>query len=693
MFFLLNNVQAQDTIVIKEIIVEGNALQNAIELQKEAIPSKIVISKKDISNFGNHTAGDVLKRMPRIFVQGPPSFNRNIMIAGLDKQFQSVLVDGNRPAGGEDYRDLKLDRIPVDMIDEIEIIYNPSVEYGGDAAAGVINIKLKETPEKRSYSANIAMANTSTHTGVNPEFNASYGDKLKKISFVTAYSYNRFNRENYNAITNGKISGSEDENIKVHIQGFTGTINYLISDRSILKYKYFFSDYAEDQSLLANIKLRTQGGLSLTADTSTNNIVRRLQSHLLQLSTSGNHWKWTNTVSYGQNYDSKIREQNQLKSIGSEVTLENEIQHNNEAILNSAFTCFLKKHRIKTGLRASDFRRIYNRLTYTKPGGAMFWSEVVDGSYDLWENRFGGYVADEFCIGNLEAEPALRLDYDTRRYETTSDKGNYEYISLNPSLHIKYSAAKDLFLKADLARQISRPPFNQQVPVDKIKNKKETIERGNKNLKPARLQTISLGTEKYFGNNSYLTVRGFYSIMRDLIESRQVGFDDKTIGGTGYRIIQAINVDSGLVYGADVDAHIEFLKSVTNKLSLNSNFSYLGSEVRDATSGNMRRLNEQPRWITNNSVDYFNSILKLQMNYIDKRFLAGGTDEGTLVNTLVYEPYMQWDARIKYFFKPYASIYLNACNIFDQHLKISQGDVRESETVGRDIRVGISMIF
>ena len=136
MFFLLNNVQAQDTIVIKEIIVEGNALQNAIELQKEAIPSKIVISKKDISNFGNHTAGDVLKRMPRIFVQGPPSFNRNIMIAGLDKQFQSVLVDGNRPAGGEDYRDLKLDRIPVDMIDEIEIIYNPSVEYGGDAAAG-----------------------------------------------------------------------------------------------------------------------------------------------------------------------------------------------------------------------------------------------------------------------------------------------------------------------------------------------------------------------------------------------------------------------------------------------------------------------------------------------------------------------------------------------------------------------------
>ena len=93
------------------------------------------------------------------------------------------------------------------------------------------------------------MANTSTHTGVNPEFNASYGDKLKKISFVTAYSYNRFNRENYNAITNGKISGSEDENIKVHIQGFTGTINYLISDRSILKYKYFFSDYAEDHRI------------------------------------------------------------------------------------------------------------------------------------------------------------------------------------------------------------------------------------------------------------------------------------------------------------------------------------------------------------------------------------------------------------------------------------------------------------
>ena len=75
--------------------------------------------------------------------------------------------------------------------------------------------------------------------------------------------------------------------------------------------------------------------------------------------------------------------------------------------------------------------------------------------------------------------------------------------------------------------------------------------------------------------------------------------------------------------------------------------------MRDATTGNLRRLNEQPQWITNGSLDYINLALKFQVsvgvNYVGERYIAGGTDEGTINNTLVYEPYMQWDGRVKYF--------------------------------------------
>ena len=86
-------VYAQSERRLNEILVEAQAETNAMEEQKKAVPAKIVISSRDLNNFGHHTVGDVLKRLPRIFVQGPPSFNRNIMMGGLDKQFQSVLTE------------------------------------------------------------------------------------------------------------------------------------------------------------------------------------------------------------------------------------------------------------------------------------------------------------------------------------------------------------------------------------------------------------------------------------------------------------------------------------------------------------------------------------------------------------------------------------------------------------------------
>ena len=64
-----------------------------------------------------------------------------------------------------------------------------------------------------------------------------------------------------------------------------------------------------------------------------------------------------------------------------------------------------------------------------------------------------------------------------------------------------------------------------------------------------------------------------------------------------------------------------------------------------------------------------------------------------ITNTLVYEPYMQWDGRVKYFFKPWGSVYVNATNIFNQQYQITQGAVHESEVVGMDARVGISLTF
>ncbi|WP_075589926.1 TonB-dependent receptor plug domain-containing protein [Labilibacter marinus] len=690
LIFALTVGHAQKVHHIKEVTVEAKAKTDAIEQQKESTPAKIVISSKELNNYGNHSVGDILKRLPRIFVQGPPSFNRNIMMGGLDKQFQSVLINGNRPAGGEDYRDLKLDRIPVEMVEEVEIIYNPPAEWGADAAMGVVNIKLKDAPDEKYFNANIALDHTSTKGSLNPDMSVTFGNSYEKLSFIASYSYNQFNRINLNTLSDGEISGTELDDINVKIHGFTGSLNYELNKNSKLKFETFYSDYNETLDFVADIKHRSDGSLNFTSDTASDTKIRRLHTQTLSYETKGSDWRWTNSLNFSQHFDKKDRWRLTAKSSGLTETLEDEDQQNSESVFRSDYRKILNKQTLKLGVRASGLWRDYSRMVYTKIHGNMFWDDITDGSYDLSEYRASAYATDEILLNKWQVVPSLRLDYDTRSYETIDDKGDFTYTSFNPSLHTKYQHNDKLFFKADVARQISRPPFNAQVPIDKIKHKKSTIERGNKDLLPSEAYTMGAGVEKYFENNSYITFRGFYSVMRDVIEKKNVGIDDNT----GYQVIQSVNVDSGLIWGLDVDLHLILLSYKKNELTLNSNLSWLGSEVRDASTSELRRLNEQPEYMTNSSLDYFNSGLKLQfslgVNHVGNRYIAGGTDEGTLIDAQVYQPYTQWDARLKYFFKPWGSVYVNAVNLFNEKIEIKQGAVTESEIVGRNIRVGLS---
>jgi len=681
---------------LKEITVEAESESKAIKKQKEALTANLVLGRKDINNFGHHAAGDVIKRMPRLVVVGPPSFNRNIMMAGLEKEFQSILIDGKRPAGGEDYRDLKLDRIPVDLIESIEIIYNPPASMGGDATIGLVDVKLKEAPDKKIISSDLSFDYNSTNPGFHPTFNITYGDKINKFSFIGSYSFNQFNRVNLNNLRDTAIDGIETEDIFVNINAFNIDFAYAIDSNSLIKYKTFFSRYYEELDFISDIKKTSEGDLNFTADTANDEKIRMLHTHSLSYTKKGKNFKWVNDINIAQHFDSKDRLRHQQKTDGLTITLEDEFQRNTESVLSSNLTINKQagntKHKIVSGIRFSGLWRNYDRLVYSKLYDHKYWDDETDGSYELNEYRASTYLSNEITVGKIGLQPAIRFDKDARSYTTQADTGNFNYTTLNPSLHTKYSL-NDWFLKADLARQIARPAFNLQVPVDKIKHKKSTIERGNPDLKPSTAWNIGVGVEKYYTNTSYVTLRGFYSIMRNVVETKDVGVDDLY----GYRILQSVNVDSGLVWGADINAHIKLLQMSANELSTNANVSWLGSEVRDPGTGELRRLNEQPKWISNATIDYLNTKIGMQfsvgVNYIGKREIAATTTEDTPVNALYYNPFTQWDARIKYFFSQWGSIYLNAINIFDEKVDLNQGTVNESEVIGRNFIVGLSMRF
>jgi outer membrane receptor for ferrienterochelin and colicin len=682
---------------LTEVLVEADAEKTAVKQQKEAGESKLVVSSKDLNNFGHHAAGDVLKRLPMVVMQGPPSFNRNIMMAGLDKKFQAILIDGERPAGGEDDRDLKLDRIPMDMIQSIEIIYNPSAAMGADATIGALNVVLKDAPDTKVIAADISFDNTSTKPGINPEFALTLGNKWGKWSALGVYSLNNFKRMNVNNITDGEMFGTENEELNVWIHGFTGTLAYKPDSTKTWKYRTFFSRYFETLDFLADIKRRTQGGLNTTADTANDDKLRILHSQTLSYLLKKQKYTWETKLEFAQHFDSKDRWRWRSTSDGTEESFEDEYQVNSELIGKSEYKRKIAlgkvKHTLCTGARFSALDRVYDRMVYTKIVGRLFWDQIEDGSYTLNEYRIGAFVSDEISVGNWWFLPALRYDYDWGSYTTPAIDGAVQYASLNPSLHAKYKLTKDLFLKVDMARQISRPPFNLMVPVDKVKNKKELIERGNPDLEPSRAWNFGIGAEKYMGDKSFVAFRGFYSQLRNVIETREIGIDENY----GYRIFKSVNVDSGLVWGMDINTRIDLEMFKLSGFAFNGNVSWMGSEVRDPGTLKLRRLNEQPKWTMNTSIDYLNTRQKFQisagLNYIGERLTSATISEGTPVDALVQQAFWQMDVRLKYFFTSWGSIYLNGINIFDQTIELKQGAVSESEIIGRNMVFGLSLRF
>lgn len=113
--------------------------------------SKVIVTREDIVQFRDRRAGDILRRLPGVFMGGPPGENRDVRLRGLDKEYNQILINGERISGGGEKREFELDRIPVDMIERIEIIKNPSAEYGSDAVAGVVNIVLRGAPSKFTF--------------------------------------------------------------------------------------------------------------------------------------------------------------------------------------------------------------------------------------------------------------------------------------------------------------------------------------------------------------------------------------------------------------------------------------------------------------------------------------------------------------------------------------------------------------
>lgn len=154
---------ADDTKLLKEVVVEGVRSQMKFELDK-----KVFTVDANIMAAGQ-SASEVLESIPSVEVDqdGEVSLRGNSSV--------TVWINGKESGLTADNRAQILEQIPGESIERIEVITNPSAKYSPEGTAGIINIILKKDRKGGYYGS--AEIGGNSRGGGNASVNFNYSNR------------------------------------------------------------------------------------------------------------------------------------------------------------------------------------------------------------------------------------------------------------------------------------------------------------------------------------------------------------------------------------------------------------------------------------------------------------------------------------------------------------------------------------
>ena len=195
------NVDAElqiDT-VTQQVIVRGEREHGEIEaLNREATADNIVqvLPAEVIVSLPNTNIADALGRMPSVSLERDEGEGKYVQIRGTEPRLSNVTIDGVHVPSPEAVRNVKLDAIPADLIDSVEINKTLSANQEGDAIGGSVNLVTKKATDQ-PYVTLLGMGGHTPMSGGRglDQFTGTVGKRFGKekrfgIMFGGSYDWN-----------------------------------------------------------------------------------------------------------------------------------------------------------------------------------------------------------------------------------------------------------------------------------------------------------------------------------------------------------------------------------------------------------------------------------------------------------------------------------------------------------------------
>ena len=687
---------AEEVARTAEIVVEETEDVKAVQERKESSYAKTVITRKEMEELGGQTAADVLRRLPRIYFTGPPTKNKDVRMSGLDKEFQSVLIDGNRPPGGGEKREFALDRIPIEQIERIEVLKNPTAAYDSDAVAGIVNIILKEPLKARSL---YLFAGTSMNDLTNGKFgnklSANYGDSFGPLNYTIGGTRN----DEY--WQKGKIAqdtGKNEREVEVErTRTLTSSLNLGLALQLGKEDRVIFKPFLTEQTE-TKFKEKPITVLSTGANKSKN-VENEEKEMLLQSYALAWEHRFPGGSSlklqglYSENEEKKDKSTAQFT--GAALTLSKnifEIEDKEDSDVVAAADLkvplagpFETEHVLSAGLKLRDKEREVNReVREVSSTGVVTVTSTPSDSYRVKETIGAIYLMDEAALTDkFILTPGLRVELTDGEYVTSGgNAASGNFTDWNPSLHALYKLGWGVQLRGSLARTIARPAFKDKVPTRSVK--KDKVEEGNPDLNAAISYNFEAGIEKYLGKSGVVAVNGFYKDIDDVIEKQRIGID----AVSGLPVERPVNAGEATVKGVDfeVKSGLDFIG--LNDLSLTGTYTIMTSEVTDPNTGVTRKLKDIPGNMGTVVLRYDSRKLglaaSLGVNYTGKK-----EDETDPAKPKKEDAFTQWDLSFTQRLVAGVSLYGSAVNFLNEKKRKADGTRTEVEEAGRTFYAGL----
>lgn len=193
----MNVASGADTVLVTAERLQGEA--EAINIERLSSQIVQVLPEKVITSLPNTNIADAVGRVPSVSLERDEGEGKYVQIRGTEPRLSNVTINGvNVPAPEVINRNIKLDAVPSDIVERIEVFKTLTPDQDGDGIGGTVNLVTKSAVEKPTYIL-------SEQTGYNPiqngfwrgGFDGTFGQRFgtnKNLGFLLGGTWDRTNR-------------------------------------------------------------------------------------------------------------------------------------------------------------------------------------------------------------------------------------------------------------------------------------------------------------------------------------------------------------------------------------------------------------------------------------------------------------------------------------------------------------------